>query len=106
MMRYDSNDAIGWYDDSNNKLLTFRTNGPSYITHHGCVFFAQHRCEVSSRRHGPSTIYPDGLLRFTDPSGYLHRIDGPAVIDHDTVYYVVEGRTMTMDEFFLTYGRS
>lgn len=95
---------IAWY--SPGKYLTFRENGPSFITLDGRVYFSQIDSTTNNRKRGPAIICPTGEIVYqSSTGGELHRTDGPARIwtSGDKEYWVND-KFLTPEEFFMKYG--
>lgn len=82
-----------------------RPHGPAIIRIGGNVFFT---CANSAQRdNGPARVFASGSIEYTsDPRFFLHRTDGPALIQPDgTKEYWVEGSEVSPTEFFILYGK-
>lgn len=70
----------------------------------GTVFFS---LSGTARSKGPNTIRENGYIEYNTlrTNKGLHRTDGPAVIlaDGRKLYYV-NGKKLSKEEFFITYG--
>lgn len=83
--------SIIWGADAD-RLTQHRETGPSEIYDDGAVLFSD--IKHYGRKAGPSIIYADGTIQFTHPkTGVLHNDKGPAVILPDgTREYHVNGK--------------